>query len=64
MSDSAKVFIIDDDPGVRESLTLLLQRGYITVEAFASAEDFLAALRWGPCSCAIVDIRMRGMNGL
>lgn len=64
MSDSAKVYIIDDDAGVRESLTLLLERGHITVEAFASAEDFLAGMRWEACSCAIVDIRMLGMNGM
>ena len=64
MNQSAKVFIIDDDPGVRESLTLLLERGHIRVESFASADDFIAIDRWEPCSCAIVDIRMLGMNGL
>lgn len=64
MNQTAKVFIIDDDSAVRESLTLLLEQGHITVETFANAEDFLTAERWEPCSCAIVDIRMLGMNGM
>ena len=39
------VFIVDDDPSVRDALSLLLSlRGYATA-TFASAEDFLAAAR-------------------
>lgn len=60
----ATVFVVDDDPAVRDSLTLLLEQEDVVVESFASAEDFLAACRPTPHSCAIVDIRMPGMNGL
>ncbi len=58
------VHIVDDDPSVRDSIALLLSlHGYATA-SFASAEDFLAAARADWAGCAIVDIRMRGMDGL
>lgn len=58
------VFIVDDDPSVRDALALLLSlRGYPTA-MFASAEDFLGALtpRWR--GVVLADIRMPGMSGL
>jgi RNA polymerase sigma factor (sigma-70 family) len=58
------IFIIDDDPSVRDALGLLLGvRGYRTA-VFASGEDFLRA--WSPdwAGCLLVDIRMPGMDGL
>ena len=58
------VYIVDDDPAVRDSLSLLLSlRGYRTA-TFGSAEDFLAALRPGWCGCVMADIRMPGLSGL
>ena len=58
MNTKPTVFVVDDDPAVREALTLLLEQEDINVESFESAEVFLAACRPGPCSCAILDIRM------
>lgn len=58
------VFVVDDDPAVRDSLTLLLEGESMAVEAFASAEAFLAVCRTAPQCCAIVDIRMPAMDGL
>lgn len=64
MTEELAVYIVDDDPAVRDSLSLLLSlRGYRTA-TFASAEDFLAALRPEWRGCAIADIRMPGMDGL
>ena len=42
MSNQATVFVVDDDPAVRDSLTLLLEEEGIAVNSFASAEAFLA----------------------
>jgi FixJ family two-component response regulator len=64
MSPKATVFVVDDDPAVRDSLGMLLEQDDIAVEAFANAEAFLAACRPMPRSCAIVDIRMPGMDGM
>lgn len=58
------VFVVDDDPAVRDSLSLLLEGESMAVEAFASAEAFLAVCRTAPQCCAIVDIRMPAMDGL
>lgn len=64
MSTKTTVFVVDNDPAVRDSLTLLLEEEDIAVESFASAEAFLAASRAEPRSCAIVDINMPGMDGM
>jgi len=58
------VFIVDDDPSVRDSLGLLLGlRGYRTA-IFADAESFLCAYAPDWCGCILIDIRMPGMDGL
>lgn len=58
------VLIVDDDPAVRDSLSLLLSlRGYRTA-VFACAEDLLSALEPEWTGCIIADIRMPGMSGL
>jgi two-component system response regulator DctR len=61
---SAKVFIVDDDAGVRTSLSILLGSANIASEGFASAEDFL--LHCGPETqgCLLLDVRMQGISGL
>jgi FixJ family two-component response regulator len=64
MKNNATVFVVDDDPAVRDSLTLLLELEDIVVETFDSAAAFLADCRAVPRSCAIVDIRMPGMDGM
>lgn len=58
------VYIVDDDAAVRDSLALLLGlHGYQT-QAFASAEDFLAAWRPERNGCLLLDLKMPGMDGL
>ena len=58
------VFIVDDDPAVRDALGLLLGvRGYRTA-VFASAEAFLQGWQAAWRGCLLVDIRMSGMDGL
>jgi FixJ family two-component response regulator len=64
MNGKATVFVVDDDPPVRDSLTLLLEQEDFLVETFDSAEDFLETGRSMPQSCVIVDIRMPGMDGM
>jgi FixJ family two-component response regulator len=58
------IFVVDDDPSVRDALGLLLGvRGYRTA-MFASGEAFLQAWRPDWAGCLLVDIRMNGMDGL
>jgi FixJ family two-component response regulator len=58
------VFIVDDDPAVRDALTLMIAQEGFAVEAFDSAEAFLAACREDCRCCTIIDIRMPGMDGM
>lgn len=64
MNTNARVFVIDNDGAVRESLSLLLEQEDFRVETFDSAEAFLSNCQPGPHSCAIVDIRMPVMDGM
>ena len=58
------VFVVDDDPAIRDSLALLLSlRGYRT-SLFASAEDFLGAVDQSWSGCVMADLRLPGMGGL
>jgi FixJ family two-component response regulator len=64
MAAGPVVFVIDDDDSVRKSLQRLLRASGYTTKAFASAEDFQKS-RPGPGSCcAIVDVKLPGLNGL
>jgi RNA polymerase sigma factor (sigma-70 family) len=59
-----RVYIIDDDAAVRDSLALLLRlHGFDTVE-FDSAEAFLSAVAADWSGIVLVDLRMPGMSGL
>ncbi len=60
----ATVFVVDDDPAVREGVGALIRSTGLTVEAFASAQEFLdRPPREGPC-CLVLDVRMPGLSGL
>lgn len=63
-SEDFTVFIIDDEPSVRDALGLLLGlRGYRTA-IFADAESFLNGFRPEWHGCLLIDVRMPGMDGL
>jgi FixJ family two-component response regulator len=64
MKPKATVFVVDDDPAVRDSLALLLEQDDVLVEVFASGEAFLAVVKPRERSCAIIDIRIAGMDGM
>lgn len=58
------VYIVDDDDGVRDSLTLLLRLNGYAPLPFASGEEFIEAIQTGPSDgIALLDLRMPGMNG-
>jgi FixJ family two-component response regulator len=61
------VYVVDDDAGVRQSLTSLLQSIAMRVEAFGSAADFLKKGRIVDdiaAACLILDVRLPGTSGL
>jgi FixJ family two-component response regulator len=58
------VFLVDDDPAVRTSVTLLLTSMGHPVVSFESAQQFLDAYRDDRPGCLLVDVRMPGLSGL
>lgn len=60
---SPTVFIVDDDPGIRFSLPMLLHTAQVKTECFSSAEAFLEALDSEQTGCLVLDVRMPGLSG-
>jgi FixJ family two-component response regulator len=58
------VFIVDDDPHVRESLVSLLQSVGLKVTALASVPEFLHCQRPDGPTCLVLDVRLPGRSGL
>ncbi len=58
------ISVVDDDESVREALPDLLREFGFAVEAFWSAEAFLASDALGRTNCLVLDIAMPGMTGL
>jgi two-component system response regulator FixJ len=63
MKPEGTVFIVDDDPDVRQSLTRLMEEIHQPVRAFSGAGEFLEAYDPAQTSCLVLDVRMPGMSG-
>ena len=64
MNSKQTVYIVDDDEGVREGLSLLLDTVGQSCELFSSAYEFLDAYEEDKSGCLVLDIRMPRMTGL
>lgn len=62
--DDLKVFIIDDDPAVRDALLTLADSIGLNASTFASADAFLAAFQDDQAGCLITDICLPGTDGM
>jgi FixJ family two-component response regulator len=58
------VYIVDDDPRVREALSSLLRASGRSVRMFSSGQDFLDFQHEDSCACLILDLKMPGLGGL
>ncbi len=64
MENAPTVFVVDDDPDVRESLRWLFDSVGLAVEDFSTSEVFLESYRSSRPGCLLLDVRMPGMDGL
>lgn len=60
----ALIYVVDDDPSVREGVSGLIRSAGLKVETFASAKEFLAHPRVEGPSCLVLDVKLPGMSGL
>src|SRR4051812_3079830 len=58
------VYVVDDDPDMRDSLHWLMRTVGLRVEVFASAAEFLEGFEPGGPGCLVLDVRMPGTSGL
>jgi DNA-binding NtrC family response regulator len=58
------VCVIDDESSIRESLSILLRSAGLKVQAFSSAQEFLASAPLAALSCLVLDVRLPGISGL
>jgi FixJ family two-component response regulator len=58
------IYVVDDDPSVRDSTELLLKSVGFNVKSFDSAQAFLQANLQEELGCLVLDVRMPGMSGI
>ena len=64
MAHRGKVFVIDDDEAMRDSLEFLLGSANFDVTLFELAQHFLDALPGVEFGCVVSDVRMPGIDGI
>jgi two-component system, LuxR family, response regulator FixJ len=64
VSNSATVYIVDDDDAVRDSLRSLLESHGLTVRDYTSADAFLVDGDSSKIGCLLLDLHMPGTTGL
>jgi FixJ family two-component response regulator len=58
------VFVIDDDPAIREALADLARSVGLAARLFGSPEEFLQSRRPDAPACLVLDVRLPGVSGL
>jgi two-component system response regulator FixJ len=64
MPDKGKVYVIDDDEAMRDSLNFLLDSANFEVTLFETALKFLDVLGGLDFGCVVSDVRMPGVDGI
>ncbi len=61
---TVRVLVVDDEPGIRDSLSGVLEDEGFSPDAVASGEECLTALQRQPYELVLLDIWLPGMDGL
>jgi FixJ family two-component response regulator len=59
-----EIFVVDDDPGIRETLSMVLSLGGYQVICFADGAALLAVARTQTPACILLDVHIPGKSGL
>ncbi len=63
-TQTATVFVVDDEPTVRDSVSMLLRSAGFVVEAFETADAFLRSYDPATPGCLLLDVRLPGISGM
>jgi FixJ family two-component response regulator len=58
------IYIVDDNPAVRDAIRFLVKQVGLTPKVFSSAQEFLDFFKAEMRGCLVLDIRMPGISGL
>jgi FixJ family two-component response regulator len=58
------VFVVDDDPSIREAIKSLISLVGVRVETFGTAQEFLRSERPDLPGCVVLDVELPGLSGL
>lgn len=61
---SREIFVVDDDPAIRDALGVVLGIEGFTVTGFSEGSSFVSAARGRTPACVILDVHMPGRSGL
>jgi len=64
VAERVLIAIVDDEKSVRQALGRLVVSAGLEAEVFSSAEEFLQSCTDHHPDCLILDLRLRGMDGL
>jgi FixJ family two-component response regulator len=59
-----EIFVVDDDPAIRDTLSMVLSAGGYQVICFADGAALLAIARTRTPSCILLDVHIPGKSGL
>src|SRR5580658_436514 len=64
MNEVPKIYVVDDDPSVREAVGSLIRSAGLMVQTIASAQEVWSRAQISPPNCMVLDIELPGLSGL
>ncbi len=64
LKQTNEIFIVDDDPSIRDALSMALRAEGYTVESFASAAAVLSVVRMRSPAAIVLDVRLPDKSGI
>ncbi len=64
MNDNLVVYVVDDDDGMRNSMSFVLKKAEIACQSYSSGKEFLDEWNGINPGCLVVDFQMPEMSGL
>ena len=63
-ADAEAVYIVDDDPAVRDALSVLFNMEGYVVETFSDGDTFIQSASKSVPACVMLDVHMPGRSGI
>lgn len=63
-ADAEAIYIVDDDPAVRDALSVLFNMEGYVVETFSDGDEFVTSARKSTPACVMLDVHMPGRSGI